>query len=95
MTIDEQGDFEVRVKARDRITSFVYHYHPLDVVGSDGHLWPYASNIADFEPATGRVQQPPPVPRVKESPVAFECVLQQIVTINKGRGDGSAVYWRG
>lgn len=32
------------------------------------------------------------VPRVKESPVAFECVLQQIVTINEGRGGGSAVF---
>jgi flavin reductase (DIM6/NTAB) family NADH-FMN oxidoreductase RutF len=32
------------------------------------------------------------VPRVKESPVAFECVLQQIVTINEERGGGSAVF---
>ena len=27
----------------------------------DGYLWPYAFNIADFEPITGRVHQPPPV----------------------------------
>jgi len=32
------------------------------------------------------------VPRVKESPVAFECVLQQIVTISEGRGGGAAVF---
>jgi homogentisate 1,2-dioxygenase len=31
------------------------------VVGWDGHLYPYALNIEDFEPITGRVHQPPPV----------------------------------
>src|SRR3546814_9836182 len=25
------------------------------------HLWPFAFNIGDFEPITGRVHQPPPV----------------------------------
>lgn len=58
---DEVGEFEVRVKARERITAYLYSHHPLDVVGWDGHLWPYAFNIADFEPVTGRVHQPPPV----------------------------------
>src|SRR5262249_33580628 len=33
MTWNEHGDFEVRVKARDRVHSYTYHYHPLDVVG--------------------------------------------------------------
>jgi len=32
------------------------------------------------------------VPRVKEAPVAFECSLQRIVTINEGVGGGSAVF---
>ena len=36
-------------------------HHPFDVVGWDGYLWPYIFNIADFEPITGRVHQPPPV----------------------------------
>ena len=60
-TYDEQGEFEVRVKARDCLTRYLYKYHPLDVVGWDGHLWPFAFNIEDFEPITGRVHQPPPV----------------------------------
>ena len=60
-TYDEQGEFEVRVKARDVITRYLYQYHPLDVVGWDGNLWPFAFNIEDFEPITGRVHQPPPV----------------------------------
>lgn len=61
MPHDETGEFEVRVKYRDRITRYLYHHHPLDVVGWDGHLWPYAFNIAEFEPITGHLHQPPPV----------------------------------
>lgn len=41
-------------------------HHPLDVVGWDGCLYPYVFNIADFEPITGRVHQPPPVHQVFE-----------------------------
>ncbi len=40
--------------------------HPFDVVGWDGCLYPYALNVADFEPITGRVHQPPPVHQVFE-----------------------------
>ena len=41
--------------------------HPFDVVGWDGCLYPYAFDIADFEPITGRVHQPPPVHQVFEA----------------------------
>src|SRR6476469_7092030 len=58
---DEAGEFEVQIKAQNCITHYLYHYHPLDVVGWDGHLYPYALNIEDFEPIPGRVHQPPPV----------------------------------
>ena len=57
-THDEQGTFEIRVKARGRVTRYFYSHHPLDVVGWDGHLWPYAFNVDEFEPITGRVHQP-------------------------------------
>ncbi|WP_328471505.1 homogentisate 1,2-dioxygenase [Actinoplanes sp. NBC_00393] len=40
--------------------------HPFDVVGWDGCLYPYAFNIADYEPITGRIHQPPPVHQVFE-----------------------------
>ena len=36
------------------------------MVGWDGCLYPYAFNVADFEPITGRVHQPPPVHQVFE-----------------------------
>jgi len=36
------------------------------VVGWDGCLYPFTFNVADFEPITGRVHQPPPVHQVFE-----------------------------
>jgi len=73
MTHDEEGEFEVRVKARNRITTYLYHHHPLDIVGWDGHLWPYAFNIEDFEPITGRIHQPPPVHQTFSGPGFVVC----------------------
>ncbi len=72
-THDEEGEFEIRVKARDKITRFFYGHHPLDIVGWDGHLWPYAFNIEDFEPITGRVHQPPPVHQTFDGPGFVIC----------------------
>ncbi|MEM8993157.1 MAG: homogentisate 1,2-dioxygenase [Acidobacteriota bacterium] len=73
VTHDEKGEFEIHVKARDGISRFVYDYHPMDVVGWDGHLWPYAFNIEDFEPITGRVHQPPPVHQTFDGPGFVIC----------------------
>jgi len=72
-THDELGDFEVRVKGRGLITRFIYPHHPLDVVGWDGHLWPFAFNIEDFEPITGRIHQPPPVHQTFDGPGFVVC----------------------
>lgn len=57
----ETGEFEVRVKARDRISRHILDHHPFDVVGWDGYLYPWAFSIHDFEPITGSIHQPPPV----------------------------------
>jgi homogentisate 1,2-dioxygenase len=73
VTHDDKGEFEVRVKARGHLTRFIYDHHPLDVVGWDGHLWPFAFNIADFEPITGRVHQPPPVHQTFDGPGFVLC----------------------
>ncbi len=73
LTHDERGDFELRVKGRGMITRFIYPHHPLDVVGWDGHLWPFAFNIEDFEPITGRVHQPPPVHQTFDGPGFVLC----------------------
>ncbi|MFV0462931.1 MAG: homogentisate 1,2-dioxygenase [Nostocoides sp.] len=47
--------------------------HPLDVVGWDGCLYPYAFNISDYEPLTGRVHQPPPTHQVFEAHNVIMC----------------------
>ncbi|MEI6372317.1 MAG: homogentisate 1,2-dioxygenase domain-containing protein [Actinomycetes bacterium] len=66
----EGSDVEVYIKHRGGAgiagTVHVSATHPFDVVGWDGSLHPYAFNIADFEPITGRVHQPPPVHQVFE-----------------------------
>jgi homogentisate 1,2-dioxygenase len=63
-------DVEVLVKHRGARgitgTRYTYATHPFDVVGWDGCLYPYTFNVADFEPITGRVHQPPPVHQVFE-----------------------------
>jgi homogentisate 1,2-dioxygenase len=66
----EGSEVEVYVKHRGNGpgglagTVHVVPDHPFDVVGWDGCLYPYAFNVADFEPITGRVHQPPPVHQV-------------------------------
>ena len=57
----ERGEYEVRIKVRDRLSQHLLDHHPFDVVGWDGYLYPWIFNIEDFEPITGRVHQPPPV----------------------------------
>jgi homogentisate 1,2-dioxygenase len=66
----EDENVEVLIKHRGpgglAGTVHVLPHHPFDVVGWDGCLYPYAFNISDFEPITGRVHQPPPVHQVFE-----------------------------
>jgi len=61
LTYDERGDFEVRIKARDCVHSYIYSYHPLDIVGWDGCYYPYCFNIDDFAPIVGKLHMPPPI----------------------------------
>lgn len=60
-THDEEGDFKVMIKKNDIIYPYTYKYHPFDLVGWDGYSYPYAFNIKDFEPITGRIHLPPPI----------------------------------
>ena len=66
-THTERGEFEVHVKVRDRLSKHILDYHPFDVVGWDGYLYPWIFNIEDFEPITGRIHQPPPVHQTFEA----------------------------
>jgi homogentisate 1,2-dioxygenase len=67
LTYDQKGDFEVRIKSRNCIHSYVYHYHPLDLVGWDGCYYPYIFNIDDFAPITGKLHMPPPIHQTFEA----------------------------
>jgi len=73
VTHTEQGEFEVRLKVGDTLTSYWYDFHPFNAVGWDGYEYPYALNIADFEPITGRVHQPPPVHQTFQGPNFVIC----------------------
>lgn len=73
VTHTESGDFEVRLKVGDTLTSYWYDYHPFNAIGWDGYEYPYALNIADFEPITGRVHQPPPVHQTFQGPNFVIC----------------------
>lgn len=70
---EERGEFDVRVRVNDEVMTYTYDFHPLDVVGWDGYLYPYAFSIHDFEPITGRVHQPPPVHQTFEGPNFVVC----------------------
>ncbi|HNB58728.1 MAG TPA: homogentisate 1,2-dioxygenase [Phycisphaerales bacterium] len=67
LTWDERGEFPVRIKARDKVHEYIYHYHPLDIVGWDGCYYPYVFNILDFAPITGQLHMPPPIHQTFEA----------------------------
>lgn len=64
---------EVIVRSRGRLSLHVHQHHPFDVVGWDGCVYPWALNIADFEPIVGSIHQPPPVHQTFEGPGFVVC----------------------
>jgi homogentisate 1,2-dioxygenase len=58
---DEVGEFAIMVKSRNGFQRMILCHHPFDTIGWDGYYYPWAFNIGDFEPITGRIHQPPPV----------------------------------
>jgi len=67
ITDTRKGEFLMKIKKQGYLHQYVYDYSPLDLVGWDGFLWPYAFSIHDFEPITGRIHQPPPVHQTFEA----------------------------
>ncbi|MGH3663560.1 MAG: homogentisate 1,2-dioxygenase [Micromonosporaceae bacterium] len=71
-------DVEVHVQHRGSAgepawTRLRYAHHPFDVVGWDGHLYPWVFSIHDFEPITGKLHQPPPVHQTFQGPNFVIC----------------------
>jgi homogentisate 1,2-dioxygenase len=61
ITDTTKGEFLLKIKKQGHLHQYVYEHSPLDVIGWDGFLWPYAFSVHEFEPITGRIHQPPPV----------------------------------
>ena len=70
---DDGGEHEVIVRVRDGYQRYVLDYHPFDVVGWDGYVYPYTFSIHDFEPKAGRLHQPPPAHQTFQGPNFVIC----------------------
>ena len=70
---DDPTPHDVLVRVGARAAIYTMDHDPLDVVGWDGHLYPYAFSIHDFEPISGRQHQPPPVHQTFELDGAVVC----------------------
>ena len=73
VTHRDRGEHMVKVRVRGGYQDYVLDYHPLDVVGWDGYVYPYTFNIADFEPKAGRLHQPPPAHQNFQGPNFVIC----------------------
>ncbi len=69
----ERGEHHLVVRVRNGYQHYTLDYHPLDVVGWDGYVYPYTFNIDDFEPITGRIHMPPPVHQTFQGPSFVIC----------------------
>lgn len=67
---EPEGPVDIYLKTKGSTgivgTKLTVPYHPFDVVGWDGCLYPWKMSIHDYEPLTGRVHQPPPSHQVWE-----------------------------
>jgi len=72
-TIDEKGEFLIKVKKQNEIFEIVYATHPFDVVGWDGYNYPWGFSIFNFEPIVGRVHMPPPIHQTFETSALVVC----------------------
>ncbi|HEY8314585.1 MAG TPA: homogentisate 1,2-dioxygenase [Candidatus Baltobacteraceae bacterium] len=73
--LDRRGEFEIRVTNAGRNAIYIVANHPCDVVGWDGFCYPYAFNLAEFAPITGKLHQPPPAHATFEAPGAAFCAF--------------------
>lgn len=72
---EETGEFEIRVTNNGRNAVYLVQNHPCDVAGWDGYCYPYAFNLEEFAPITGKLHQPPPAHATFEAPGAAFCAF--------------------
>jgi homogentisate 1,2-dioxygenase len=73
--IDARGEYEIRVSNAGRSAVYIVQNHPCDVIGWDGYCYPYAFNLEEFAPITGKLHQPPPAHATFEAPGAAFCAF--------------------
>ena len=72
-THNERGTFYLHLKLNDMLYQRTIDYHPFDVIGWDGHLYPWAFSIHDYEPHAGRFHVPPTTHQTFEGPNFVVC----------------------
>lgn len=73
--VEKTGEYEVRVSNGNRAATYMMQNHPCDVIGWDGYCYPYAFNLEEFAPITGKLHQPPPAHATFEAPGAAFCAF--------------------
>jgi homogentisate 1,2-dioxygenase len=73
--VDARGEYEIRVTNAGRNAIYIVQNHPCDVVGWDGYCYPYAFNLEEFAPITGKLHQPPPAHATFDAPGAAFCAF--------------------
>jgi homogentisate 1,2-dioxygenase len=69
----EDGPRELLVKKGGAFTRYLLEHPPMDVVGWDGFVYPFAFPIERFAPKTGMVHLPPSVHATFEGPGFLVC----------------------
>lgn len=57
--IVEQGEFPLVSKFGDKYQVTTLEWHPFDLVGWDGCVYPWAFNITEYAPKVGKIHLPP------------------------------------
>ncbi|MCF1439542.1 MAG: homogentisate 1,2-dioxygenase, partial [Shewanella sp.] len=57
--IVEKGSFPLISKFGDRYQQLLLQWHPFDLVGWDGCVYPWAFNIQEYAPKVGKIHLPP------------------------------------
>lgn len=73
LVVTDDGPVDVLVRHRGGVSRHTHASSPFDVVGWAGCLYPWAFNIADFEPIVGAIHQPPHVHQTFEGPGFVVC----------------------
>jgi homogentisate 1,2-dioxygenase len=69
----DEGLRDLYVKSDGALHKYALSSSPLDVVGWDGSLYPFAFSIDAFKPKVGRIHLPPPAHATFEAPGVLIC----------------------